>query len=490
VSARRTRRRDWGPPSLGAKLVLLLGAVAVAGSVALALLLSSIITPSFARLERAAVAAQVERVEEAVAELRHADEPVRALRLSELLGQPVTLVAATGSDPTVIARGDTLVITVPIADAARVSAAAVRITLPRDLSILGQRVLFFAIAGAVALLLLVLLTLRSSIATLVLRPLAAVEQHMTLVGASGTPTPLDTDQRRDEIGSLVTGYNAMLRQLEELREQVGRQSFKLGQQENAAAVMHNVRNALNPISTILSHELATTTVADRALIDRAVAELASDDLSPERRAKLAAFVAAGLAAHTSEQQARAASFAVGRAALSQVLEIISCQRDAAHEAPPLASVDLTEVVAQNAAIARYADGASIAFVFPSLPHLVRANRVILSQVVGNLVTNAAEAIAARGGAGGTISVTITEQSATVELMIRDNGEGFEAAHAAALFERGFSSRAHKSGGLGLHWCANAVAAMGGTLRLESAGYGMGACAILRLPRADRNALAA
>jgi len=49
-----------------------------------------------------------------------------------------------------------------------------------------------------------------------------------------------------------------------------------------------------------------------------------------------------------------------------------------------------------------------------------------------------------------------------------------------VFQRGFSTREHKSGGLGLHWCANSMTAMGGTLRLESEGRGMGAVAILTL----------
>ncbi|MDQ2879195.1 MAG: histidine kinase, partial [Pseudomonadota bacterium] len=49
-----------------------------------------------------------------------------------------------------------------------------------------------------------------------------------------------------------------------------------------------------------------------------------------------------------------------------------------------------------------------------------------------------------------------------------------------LFQRGFSTRAHKSGGLGLHWCANSMLAMGGSLALESEGAGRGAVAVLTL----------
>ncbi|SOB86859.1 HAMP domain-containing protein [Sphingomonas guangdongensis] len=488
-----TRLARWrialAPRSLGAKLALLLGGVGVGGALALALLLSAVITPGFERIERAAVRAQIERTQEAIAALRTERQPARAAALSLILGQPVTITASAAAQPTVVAFGDTLVITVPL-HLGTPSAGAAQVSLPRDLSILGRRVLALAVAGAVALLLAVLLALRVGVAALVLAPLRLVERHMTRAGRSGTPAPLVAPARRDEIGSLVDSLNTMLRRFKDLSEQVEVQSFRLGQHENAVAVMHNVRNALNPISTILSHELASTPAGDRALIDRAVAELAEDDVPAERRRKLATFVAAGLAAHTSEQQARAASFAVGRAALNQVLEIVGGQRQGTLEPAPLGPVDLSEVVAQNAAIAQFAGGQSIAFSFPAQPHLARANRVILSQVIGNLLTNAAEAIAAAGIEGGAITATIAERSNAVTLTIRDNGEGFAPKESAALFERGYSSRVHKSGGLGLHWCANAVAAMGGTLHLESGGTGAGACAVLTLPAVQPEAAAA
>ena len=73
--------------------------------------------------------------------------------------------------------------------------------------------------------------------------------------------------------------------------------------------------------------------------------------------------------------------------------------------------------------------------------------------------------------------------------IRDDGEGFDSAAGATLFQRGFSTRAHKSGGLGLHWCANSMNAMQGSLRLESEGLGRGAVAVLTLPAAARDTVA-
>ena len=381
-------------------------------------------------------------------------------------------------------------IRVPVAGIDGRPVASVRFGVRRDVSLLGRRMLLLAVAGSTVLLLIVLMVLRRMIAQQVLKPLHRVEAHMGRVRASGALTLLEEDGRRDEIGALGRAFNAMLRQLNDLREQIEVQSFALGRSESAVAVMHNVRNALNPVSTILSQGIAQAPPVDRAMLDRAIAELGRDDVAPARRAKMVAFVTAGVDAWSTSREAIKGELNVGREAMAHVLEIIGQQQKQAHERPPLEICDVTDIVARNATIARYSQHASIAFSFPSASHRVLANRVILSQVIGNLFGNAAEAIAAAGEGSGTIAVTVTEQGGEVTVSIRDDGEGFESATGQALFQRGFSTRSHKSGGLGLHWCANSMTAMDGALRLESAGKGQGAVAILTLKAAEALAQAA
>lgn len=398
--------------------------------------------------------------------------------------------AIDGDDAVIDAERARIDIAVPIAGADGRAVATAAFTVPRDLSLLGTRMLVYAVAATVLLLLLVLLSLRRMIARLVLAPLARVERHMQRVRASGEPALVTDAPRADEIGSLITSLNAMMRQLKDAREQLEVQSFKLGRNESAVAVMHNVRNALNPISTILSQGLAARPGADRAMLDRALGELADADIPPARRQKLAAFVLAAIEADGEDRSERRRQIEIGREALANVLDIIGRQQAEAHERPPLAPCNLSDIVAQNATIARYSGGSSIAFSFPSRPHWALANRVLLSQVVGNLFANAAEAIAANGTGGGTIAVEIRDEADRVELLIRDDGEGFDPDATATLFQRGFSTRAHKSGGLGLHWCANSLVAMEGTLRLVSEGQGMGAVAIVTLRAASAKELEA
>lgn len=383
-------------------------------------------------------------------------------------------------DATVTRREHSLVVAVPIRGLGGVPVASATYEVPRDLSTLGRDMLLFAVGGTVLLLLVVMAALSLMIAQLVLQPLHRVERHMEVVRRSGDLVPLTEAPRRDEIGSLVSNFNAMLSQLKDLREQVEAQSFKLGQSESAVAVMHNVRNALNPVSTVLSHGLTQMPVAERSLLDRALTELADEGIPAARRQKLVAFLAAALEGEGRAREERNAQMAVGRDALQNVLEIIGRQQEQAHERPPLDTCDVTDIVARNATIARYSGGSSIAFHFPSRPQWAMANRVLLSQVIGNLFANAAEAIAATGRDSGSISVTIREQGGKVEIVIRDDGEGFDPETAAKLFQRGFSTRDSKMGGLGLHWCANSMVAMGGSLALRSDGRGTGARAVLTL----------
>ena len=393
-------------------------------------------------------------------------------------------LAGQGEAESVTPTRSKLRIAVPMIGADGHAVASTRFSVPRDVSLLGRRMLLLAVAGSTVLLLLVLIVLRRTIQRLVLRPLHRVESHMQRVRLSGSLALLEEDGRRDEIGSLGRSFNAMLRQLKDLREQIEVQSFDFGRSESAVAVMHNVRNALNPISTILSQGIAQPVRIDRATIDRAIGELARGDTPDARRQKLAAFLAAAIEAEVANREATRRELAVGREAMAHVLEIIGQQQRAAHERPPLELCDVSDIIARNATIIRYSQGVSIAFSFPAGPSPVMASRVILSQVIGNLFSNAVESIVARGTGSGSIAATVTQAMGSVTIQIRDDGEGFSPDSAATLFQRGFSTRAHKSGGLGLHWCANSVNAMQGSLRLESDGRGLGAVATLILRAGD------
>ena len=109
--------------------------------------------------------------------------------------------------------------------------------------------------------------------------------------------------------------------------------------------------------------------------------------------------------------------------------------------------------------------------------------------MGNLILNAYESIQRSGIAAGQISLVATDELVGERPMVRvtvsDNGSGFDNDVRERIFQRGFTSKTQgDANGLGLHWCANAVAGMGGRIFAESDGQGHGAEFHVLLPAAQ------
>ncbi|MET4898133.1 ATP-binding protein [Sphingomonadaceae bacterium jetA1] len=404
-------------------------------------------------------------------------------RLGHMIDRPARIDLRSPADRSMATWSRRSVsVSIPIRGPDGGAVATAAFTTPRELALLGRRTMLLAIAGSILLLVFMLVLLRRAISQLVLAPLGQIEQHMQRVRMSGVLMPFNARAGRDdEIGSLGRSFNAMLSQLKGLREQNEIQSFALGRSESAVAVLHNVRNALAPLGTILSHGAGRTPSADPALLDRALRELGDANVPPGRRTRLVAFVRAAIEAEALARDRVREQLEIGRDAMRQTLEIIGTQQARANERPQRERCDMAEILANNATIARYAQDVAIAIDVPTGPVPVLANRVILSQVVGNLFANAVEAIVATGREAGHIQVEVEANPVgQVVTRIVDDGEGFDPAVQARLFQPGYSMRKDKSGGLGLHWCANSMAAMGGGLELRSEGEGKGATAILIL----------
>ena len=114
--------------------------------------------------------------------------------------------------------------------------------------------------------------------------------------------------------------------------------------------------------------------------------------------------------------------------------------------------------------------------------LVDADAVRLTQVVSNLLINAAKYTEA----GGQIQVTTGQQDGQVVLRVRDNGIGIAPdvlPHVFDLFVQGRApARRSPSGlGVGLTLVKNLVDLHGGTVEAGSAGMGAGAEFTIRLP---------
>ena len=115
---------------------------------------------------------------------------------------------------------------------------------------------------------------------------------------------------------------------------------------------------------------------------------------------------------------------------------------------------------------------------------VRADADRVGQVFANLVHNAAK----HTPAGGTIRIAAETQGDAVAFSVHDTGDGIAQSELERIFERFYKSdrsRADGGTGLGLSIAKHIVEAHGGTIRAASAGPGRGATFTFTLPVARR-----
>lgn len=412
--------------------------------------------------------------------------------ITEQLQQRSTYDFHTMSGPSVFEFLDrTTRVAVPLTDIANRPLATLRFTIARDIDAAGDNLLVIVGLGIALLLLVMVGILNSLLQRIVVRPLVGIEDHVRKIGNTGQLALLPLDDRRDEIGTLQGGFNTMAEQLIDLRSELEAQSFAMGKNQSVIGVMHNVRNGLSPVFTILSRMHEQLHYAGQENVGRAIAEMGQDQLPLDRRKMLANFLAAAVEQYDQQLgTCRTKAREAGRA-LSSVLEAIEQVQTEDRASLEIADCSISAVIASSLVTVRHANGTRIEVeqLGDDPAHVARVNRVLLSQIIVNLLTNATEAIAASGREDGKLLIAQSIIDGPQGLMLRvaftDNGEGFDPANAARLFERGYSTRAGKSGGLGLHWCANTLNAMGGTLTLHSDGPNRGATAVLTLPLSTR-----
>lgn len=376
--------------------------------------------------------------------------------LRDLYGEPI-LTLSTGTARDISARGR----------------AAVRLSL-----------LSLAVTGLVTMLMLML-----SLRFILLRPLDLLTAHATRIGAGGEATErrLDTE-RSDEIGTLARTFDDMIDRLGAAQRELVTRSWRSGVAETASGVLHNIGNAITPLNVRLSNlrrDLAAAPVAD---LERALAELSDLATPAGRAADLRAF--AGLATRETIDTVRRCTDDAARAAdrIVDVQQILGDQQRHVHSARVLEPVDMASLVERAAAALGPDMRAALRIeIAPSVADAgeVHGTRAALLQVVTNLLVNAAESVIATGSRVGALHVSATVEEhgnrRCAHLCFVDGGGGIRPEHLERIFQRGYTTKGREGSGLGLHWSANTVQDLGGSLRIENAASGQGCRVRLILP---------
>jgi signal transduction histidine kinase len=414
------------------------------------------------------------------------DVSERALAdMAQEVGKTGTSVDRIWSDAHVIA----LPMTGENSNGAPIAVVLVAWDLSHHFAAAGQAIQEDAIKGALATI-VVLLVLLYVVHRIVTQPIGTLTRHVAELGISGDLGLVGEDltQRRDEIGVLANEFNKMVEALADSRQKLQNQSYVHGMAEMASGVLHNIRNALNPISVGIWKLEEGARSASLGRIETALAELGNEATPLDRRQKLASYTRAAVEKLVAQQHALADEIhELGQHSrhIEQILQDVDLTGRRRRKPEAINLDKLTEECA--AMIPGRAESPITVEIDPALARLpaVLGNRITLTQVVGNLMVNAAESIRMGGIANGKIAVTGYREAIDgkdmLHLEVRDNGGGISEEAMASLFQRGFSTKQQKKGGIGLHWCANSVIAMNGKIHATSDGAGKGATFHLLLP---------
>ncbi|MBN1769779.1 MAG: hypothetical protein JXB32_00850 [Deltaproteobacteria bacterium] len=365
-----------------------------------------------------------------------------------------------------------------------------RAVVPRDISARGRAVTNFALAvivvGALGLVGVLAVFLR----LVVVRPLAAITSSVVAVGHSGEPAPVRCADRADELGILAREFGTAMDKLAETRRRLEEQSFRAGMAELAEGVLHNIRNLLTPLAGELDvlRERVARLSPDK--IEQYRQELESGAPEPERRRDLEAFLT------LSSRTALALTVELRRDLDSMAARILELEGILKHNERyarmprPLEPVGLAGLAEDAAALLSAEERARLAIETRPVPAeaaTIRASRPVVLQLLLELFHNASESVRRSERARGTVllhaGAEYEHERRLVHVRIEDDGDGIEPADLPRIFERGYTAGSRRGTGLGLHWCANAMNAMGGRISAESAGHGRGATIHLWFPAA-------
>ena len=150
-----------------------------------------------------------------------------------------------------------------------------------------------------------------------------------------------------------------------------------------------------------------------------------------------------------------------------------------------AEVDLTQIVknaADSCAILMSARHLSFDVHIPQTPLSIHGDPVRLTQIITNLLANAAKFTRA----GGTVRLHVSATAEAVDIVVSDNGIGISASALPTIFDPYVqdAQAVHFNGsglGIGLTVVRELVEAHGGVVSASSEGSGKGSQFVIRLP---------
>lgn len=303
---------------------------------------------------------------------------------------------------------------------------------------------------------------------------------------------------RDQAGKVVrvcgivediTARKQIALKLEQTNIKLLEVSRRVGMAEVATGILHNVGNVLNSVnvaSACIGESIKNSKVANLVKVVALLRDHKRDMggfLTANLKGKQIPDYLEQLAEHLSIEQSRVMKELLGlQRNIAHINEIVTLQQGIAKlsgSTETLAVNDLMEDALKISGSAFERHDVTVIKEFQNVPSItVEKHRVL--QILVNLVNNARQACEESEESEKRLILRVTSENGHVRFAVNDNGIGISPENLAHIFEHGFTTK--PSGhGFGLHSGALAAKEMGGSLNVQSDGFGKGATFTLELP---------
>lgn len=298
-------------------------------------------------------------------------------------------------------------------------------------------------------------------------------------------------EMEEEVKEKTKELDAIREEIVLINQQLAENARIAGMAEMATEVLHNIGNALNTAttSTTLLHQMLIDPTSVRVvtriikLIEEHHDDLATFLTRHEQGSKLPDVLARLAPILRAKKKDFLAELQLLKAQVGHMHEIIENQQNMEWAGRELEETDiplLVENVVQMFAGGFSQENIEIVQDLKPLPKL-RVFRSDFLQILTNLVKNAGESmleLPKNKVRRLMVKTYIRDDRAVVE--VRDTGNGIPPRDIQRIFEFGYSTKTDGHG-FGLHYCSRVIDRIGGILRAESAGRGLGASFFIELP---------
>jgi len=299
----------------------------------------------------------------------------------------------------------------------------------------------------------------------------------------------DLRQQSVELSKQADDLKALNRQLEKQKEQETEKAIAQGKFEIASEFLHDIGNAMVGLG---SHLTRINRVVDQNTLNNIKSltvflkthqPVIAEAVGPQKAAALIS-VTEGIEKAQSDNSAEIhKSIDELMHIITHIQEILNIQRQlvrghkGSHERKP---VNLENIIYDcRSMLFASIDKKNVRFNINIQPgaYVIKGDHTKLMQVLLNILKNSLEAINADAPEK-NISIDMHQYNNVIELVIADDGLGFDAKTAELFFVRGFTTKKNGTG-LGLYNCRTIIESHSGSFEIKSDGPGLGAVSTIR-----------